>query len=368
MRFRFLFSLLVAALAGSDLPAQNTATNLTINLRVAGSSIVDSKGALAGNVESVVLDPRTSQIHFAMVSTEYPSNRFEVTPIPWQMIQYRWDARAAGGVPGTFQQFVVPVDRLVVSRAPRINSEKRAQTNDLEWMTASYNYFRSVIGGVGAASASSGTETGGASAQAVATPVPVAAEGGVYPIFFGGGGFAPGVGSLQDFLILGTNLFGSNFLSDVLGTNFFATNTAGTNFLSSTNFFNSLTNFLATNGLAFTNFGTNTFAFSNLFRTNFFALTNNSGTNPFTNAVSTNMAGRGFPNSNFISGGFSNVLPVLPATNRGPLPPTAAGAPPSGSGVSTPGTPTTPARPNPPAPPSAPRIRTIPRPAPVAPR
>jgi len=359
MRFQFPIGLLISVVAAFQSPAQSAntsaaATNLTLSLRVAGSIVVDFKGEPVGNIESVFFDPRTSQIEFAMVSTEYPSNRFVVTPMPWQMLQYRWDARAAGGVPGTFQQLLVPMDKGVVARAPRIDSEQSAATNDLAWMSASYNYFQAAMGGVGAASA---MQTGSASEGATTTPSPAPANSNPYPyLFFGGGGFVgDGIGSLEDFLILGTNLFGSNFLSGIIGTNSFATNAAGTNFLTSSNLFASLTNFFATNAFNFTNsFATNQLG---SFRSNLFR-----------NFLNTNFFGSnlpGFVSSNFFSPGPTNFVRTFPATNRIPLPPPpAAGAPPSGSGVNAPNEPVTPTIP--PTVPSAP-MTPWPRPNPLRP-
>src|SRR5436190_23309509 len=88
---------------GAAETAASTAAMNPITLRVAGSSILDSGGEFTGNIEAVVLDPRSSQVGFAMISTAYPSNRLTVTPVPWQMLHQRSDARLAVGIPVTYQ-------------------------------------------------------------------------------------------------------------------------------------------------------------------------------------------------------------------------------------------------------------------------
>jgi sporulation protein YlmC with PRC-barrel domain len=66
-----------------------------LTFRVAGSSVVDANGAGVGNIEALSIDPQSGQVTFAMVSLGFPNERTRVTPIPWQLIQHRSDARGA---------------------------------------------------------------------------------------------------------------------------------------------------------------------------------------------------------------------------------------------------------------------------------
>jgi hypothetical protein len=172
--------LLLVALFASTALAQDAAQwqgFQPITLRIAGSTIVDVKGEMSGNVEAVVLDGRNGQIQFALVSTEFPSNRLNVTPVPWQALQHRYDARTGGGIPGTFQQFTLPVDRTLLARAPRLQSDKSAQVNDLAWMTASLRFFQSggtaVPPNAGAPASATGVQS---QTGAAATTTPAAGQ------------------------------------------------------------------------------------------------------------------------------------------------------------------------------------------------
>src|SRR5688572_16286115 len=97
------------ALAQAPLVSNGVITN-AIQVRAAGSSVVDSYGIFCGNIEAVVIDPHSHHVLFAMLSTAYPSNRMTVTPIPWPTLRYYSDARESVGIPGTFQQFKTSVD------------------------------------------------------------------------------------------------------------------------------------------------------------------------------------------------------------------------------------------------------------------
>ncbi len=158
--------------AGQEAAAQaGPAVTNAIQLRVAGSSVVDGYSIFCGNIESVVIDPLSHQALFAMVSPSYPSNRFTVTPIPWPLLRHHADARASVGVPGTFQQFKVALDRTTILRAPRVQLNER--TNDFTWMAASRQYFG--VHGGHAPPEASGAPAGGASSSpppAPAAPAP----------------------------------------------------------------------------------------------------------------------------------------------------------------------------------------------------
>lgn len=238
-------------------------------LIVAASSVQDSNRAITGNLEAVALDPRSQQIQFALISLGYPSNRTVVSPIPWQMLQFQSDARASGGIPGTFQRFTVPMNAATLLRAPRIDWAIAARMNDTKWITASMGYFGAVsqVPNVGSAPSGSGVTTGGDSSPGAATTNDVAAAEA--PTYQPG---APGYdaplpgntdpGSLQEYLALGTNVFGPDFLTNVLGTNTsLATTTnlaATTNSVLSSNLLSAVTNFFATNFFARTNRATTT--------------------------------------------------------------------------------------------------------------
>jgi hypothetical protein len=378
MRNRFSVSLLVAFLIilralAQDSPTTSSSAPNPITLRVAGSFVLDAAGDMAGNVESVVVEPRSSQVLFAMVSTEYPSNRLMVTPMPWQLLHHRSDARYSSGLPGTYQQFQTPIDRLTILRAPKVRSEQG--TNDAAWMQASYQYFQAAVGAPGTAS---GTQTGGASATA-ADPAgfPSAAatsDGTSYVPFFSGGsvGGVP-VSPAEEFLLLGTSLFGPAFL-----TNAFATNIAGTNLALATNLFTTVSNFFATtvlsNVVAGSAFATNLFG-TNRPPTNFFAgtFTNTFGTNVFgTNLASlrTNFFARFGTNpptlgpNDFVVGGLTNPVRIAPGTNKILLN-APAGAPGADSGRFTPENPQRPIPPTQPVQQPAPPARVRPAPAPV---
>ena len=128
-----------------------------LTFRVAGSSIFDATGVNIGNVEALSIDPVSGRVMFAMVSLGFPGNRTTVTPIPWQLIQYRSDARQAGGIPGTFQQLTVPYSQAMLRGAPQFDSQAMARTADVSWMTTTYGYFASLAGG---SNPTSGTQTG----------------------------------------------------------------------------------------------------------------------------------------------------------------------------------------------------------------
>jgi hypothetical protein len=369
-----IFSLGLTRVLAQDVSPPAPGPTNVIALRVAGSSVMDSGGEFSGNIESVALDPRAGQVLFAMISTAYPSNRLTVTPIPWQMLQYRSDGRTSVGIPGTYQQFQASVDRLTISRAPKVQSQER--TNDFSWMAASYRYFQgSAVGGPGTAS---GTQTGGEASgnTTAATPEYPAADTSYVPAYYGGGGGF--VSPLDDFVLWGTTLFGPDFV-----TNVFATNIAGTNLVLATNFVVSFTNFFATNTTSLSNrfagtpFATNIFGTSglptNLLAANF---TNLLAPNSFrTAAFGTNLAvlrsnflaafqtsPPALPDSQSFAPGFTNSVRMVPGTNKVPLSPPAVGAPPSGSGTFSPGAPAE--QPTPPAQPVQPPPSAPVRPAP----
>jgi hypothetical protein len=259
----------------------------TLTLRLTGSFLLDNNATMSGHVEAVTLDPASGQVKFAMVSLGYPNNRTIVTPVPWPLIEHHFDARESGGMPGTYQRFRVPFDRATLSRAPRVNTEVQGRASDAAWIAASSAYFAALSSAsVGNAGAASGTQVGGASGgvanPAATTAGTVADAGSAYgaPFWTGGGGGVPA--TIADFVQLGTNLFGTNFLATV------NTNAVGTNNFANSNLVSALTNFFGTNIFAFTNgrnpdfFGTNGFALtpfgSNVFRTNRFVgtgVTNN---------------------------------------------------------------------------------------------
>jgi hypothetical protein len=149
--------------------AQQTSPSVgqAITFRVAGSSISDANGASLGNIEAVSVDPQSGRILFAMVSQGFPANRTTVTPVPWSLLQYRTDARAAGGIPGTFQQFSLSVPQQVVRSAPQLDSQAMARAADTSWMTTTYNYF-APYSAAGTAGAASGVQT--AAGNAVNNP------------------------------------------------------------------------------------------------------------------------------------------------------------------------------------------------------
>lgn len=147
-------------------PAAQAQTQ-ALTLRVAGSALTDPSGASAGNIEAISVNPDSGQIIFAMVALGYPDNRTTLTPIPWQYIRHRSDARVAGGIPGTFQQLTVPFSQQALRSAPKIDSQAMARATDIAWMTTSASYFAPIaaVGGVGATGA---TQTG--TANSAATP------------------------------------------------------------------------------------------------------------------------------------------------------------------------------------------------------
>ncbi len=172
MRDTFLFSL-VATLSlqilmseASGQPA-TVAPGQALTFRVAGSSVSDASGANVGNIEALSIDPQSGQVMFAMVSMGFPDNRTTVTPIPWQLIQHRSDARQAGGIPGTFQQFTVPLSQQMLRAAPQFDSQSMARTTDAAWIATSRNYFTPLVA-AGGVNATSGTQTG--SGNALANP------------------------------------------------------------------------------------------------------------------------------------------------------------------------------------------------------
>ncbi|HTD68405.1 MAG TPA: PRC-barrel domain-containing protein [Candidatus Limnocylindria bacterium] len=216
MSFRALFCVLLSLASLIHSSGQNAApptvpaAQQSLSLRVAGSSVVDVNGEMSGNVESVVINPQTGQIQFALVSTDYPANRLNVTPIPWQMLRYR----SSGGIPGTFQQLILPVARNVVTAAPRITSEQSAATDNSGWMNTSATFFQTAAGGVNAASGAPGAN-----------------------VVVGGGGspfspFATVAGAAQTQPTNGfgftTNSAGGRGVSNLIGGNqYVATNTVG---------------------------------------------------------------------------------------------------------------------------------------------
>ena len=282
MKIPFLFCSLVLTAAfaqGQEPPAQpvqptspNQGGPQMMSLRVAGSSVVDMNGQMSGNVESVVIDPRTGQVQFAMVSSEYPANRLNVTPVPWQLLQYR----SSGGIPGTFQQLSLPMTQSAFLRAPRVSSEQQGAANDLGWMNASYNYFQTAAAG--------NTGAGGAAF----TPF---ASGGTNTLS-------------QNQLNRGTNQFGAGFGTNALAGGVARTNLAGENHYTPTN--------------AFGSFGS---------RTNLLPGNAASGLFPGNTAASTPNAQPNQPNQPNQTGNPSGFVPTAP--------PVDVGAPPSDSGVST---------------------------------
>lgn len=130
-----------------------------LTFRVAGSSLSDVSGANAGNIESIAVDPQSGQVTFVMVSLGFPNDRTRVTPIPWQLVQHRRDARGAGGIPGTFQQFIVPFSQQMLRSAPQVDSQAMARAMDVSWMTASYNYF-TPLAAAGGINTALGAQTG----------------------------------------------------------------------------------------------------------------------------------------------------------------------------------------------------------------
>ena len=156
----------ISLMAAGGQPA-TVAPGQTLTIRVAGSSVSDSSGASLGNVEALSIDPQSGQVMFAMVSTGFPKDRTRVTPIPWQLIQHRTDARAVGGIPGTFQQLTVPFSQQVLRSAPQIDSQTMARVADTSWMATSRSYF-AAFNAAGGVSATTGTQTG--AANAIANP------------------------------------------------------------------------------------------------------------------------------------------------------------------------------------------------------
>ncbi len=138
-----------------------------LTFRVAGSSVSDASGANVGNIEALSIDPQSGQVMFAMVSLGFPDNRTTVTPIPWQLIQHRSDARQAGGIPGTFQQFTVPLSQQVLRAAPQLDSQSMARTTDASWITTSRNYFAPLVA-AGGVNATTGSQIG--TGNSVANP------------------------------------------------------------------------------------------------------------------------------------------------------------------------------------------------------
>jgi hypothetical protein len=389
MKIRCWMVLLVqvwfAITAFSQEPASGGPPTNAIQLRVAGSSVVDPYGIFCGNIEAVALDPRSHQILFAMVATDYPSNRMSVTPVPWPLLQQYADARESVGVPGTFQQFKATADRLTILRAPKVQLTDR--TNDLAWMTGSHQYFNSAP--VGGSSPATGSVAGSASGFAATPPPGYGTEGVAYAPgysggFYGGGFYGGGVLSpLDSYLLYGASLFGPDFL-----TNVYSPQIAGTNLAFATNLLVSYTNFFRTNTSSTSNlfagnrfatniFGrhghpTNVFAGNNdfLFRSNSFS---SFGTNlPVlrSNFVAT------FPNnapslgaSNVVGGGFNNPPPAFRGPDR-PVNPGAVGAPAPGTGAGSgtfapyipPQQPQPPAQPAQPPPPQVPAQPTEPYP------
>ncbi len=212
MRFGFSFSIVLSAVpllyGQTPVAPAPSAAQQTLSLRVAGSSIVDVNGEMSGNVESVVIDPQTGQIRFAMVSTEYPANRLNVTPIPWQMLRYR----SSGGIPGTYQQLSLPVARNVVAAAPRITAEQSAAADGSTWMNTSAAFFQTAAG---------------ANTAAGSTAAPAGGGGGAFSPF----ATVPGAYQTQPTNGLGftTNAAGGRGLTNFAGNNqFTATNAFGT--------------------------------------------------------------------------------------------------------------------------------------------
>jgi hypothetical protein len=349
-------SLLISTRAVAQGAFERGPTN-AVQLRVAGSSVIDSYGIFAGNIESAVVDPLSHQVLFALISTAYPSNRLTVTPVPWALLRHHADAREEVGIPGTFQQFKAPVERLTILRAPKVQLGER--TNDFSWMAASSQYFQNAGANIGGIGAGGGTQTGGyASGNAAITPVYAGAENlPVYSGGYGGGFYGGGVVSPYDeYLLYGSLLFGPDFLTNVAGN---------TNAVFATNFLSSFSNYFATNATGTTNFFAANRSATNIFRpphavSNFFAgdvfsnvLSSNSitlfGTNlellrsNFTAAFQTN------PASIVRSNAFTLSPPNFPGTSGVPLNPRAVGAPGAGSGTvgSGPFTPFTPQQPQP---------------------
>ena len=164
MRDTVLFLLVVVlsfqmSVMGAFGQSATNAQGQALTFRVAGSSLSDVSGANVGNVESISVDPQSGQVTFVMVSLGFPTDRTRVTPIPWQLIQHRRDARAAGGIPGTFQQFIVPFSQQVLRNAPQIDSQAMARATDAGWMTTSYNYF-APLAAAGGINTALGTQTG----------------------------------------------------------------------------------------------------------------------------------------------------------------------------------------------------------------
>lgn len=399
MSARFVLSTLVffgVFLAGhAAISPSPLGPDQVIHLRVAGSTLVESNGLDAGNIEAVIVHPQSGQVQFALVSLAYPSNRTEVTPVPWQIVQHQKDARSAGGMAGTFQQFAVPVSREALLRAPRVDSQGVSRTNDTAWMSTSFAYF-AALGAAGGLGTSSGTEAGGAASAAAATPAvedsagSAAYDDGYWYGWSSGGGGGLFATNLLDFLTQGSNIFGTNFLTNIIGTNIVSTNAVGTNGGFNTNLFQSLTNWFATNFFNLTNragtnvFGTNTFPLtpfgSNFFRTNLFRTNGFRGmrTNAFVTPTNALPPGNLQPR-------FTNATGVPLATNAplrtGPglplgttpaqpgIPSTVPGTPAPGEPVNPPAqaTPTQPGSPRPPVPaaePIAPRPQLQPQPLP----
>lgn len=353
MKFKFLVvasSLLAMAFGVFAQQFQNLQPTQAIQLRVAGSSVVDTRGVLAGNIEAVAVDPQSDQVLFAMVSTDYPSNRLTVTPIPWQLLKHRDDAREELGIPGTYQQFRVATDRLTILRAPRIRLPEN--TNDASWMLASYQYFNGQGASVGGVTGTAGLETGGAAgAYAGSEAAPGYAPGysAGYPAgYVGGGGYYGGsnLSPLDGYLLYGSYLYGPEFL-----TNAFSTNIFGTNLFTATNIVNSLSNFLAANPNVLSNFflgnplatnifGTNAFPTAGTFTNGFDGFGTNLfgvyGSNLFllqSNFLSTFQSNPpAFTGTNFFGRTFPNQSPILGGTNQG-APTPRFGAPGNATGV-----------------------------------
>jgi hypothetical protein len=315
-------------------------------LLVRSSILADQQGVSAGYIQGIVIDPVSGRVEYALASVAAPGSPNIVTPVPWPLLQKLGDAEGAGGTPGKFQKFAVPLPRATLVTAPRIDLGNMAGAADRNWMAASSRYFGAAAASVGAAADASGSGVGGAAGLSTT------ATGDQYaaPFFNGGGGVAVPE-TLADYLSFGTNLFGTNLFSAVFGTNFAGANLAAiTNPAFSTNLFIALTNFFATNQFAFTNggtgAGTNAFARirTNFLATNFFARTTNRVFAP-TNGAPGNVGAppRNLPPQFGTNSGGTALPPGSQPPNAAPAPPQSP-APPGdfnqptapGSGVAVP--------------------------------
>ncbi len=117
-----------------------------LTLRIVGSSVKNHKGDYLGRIETVVLNPDTSQSEFAMLLANYPRNTTIVTPVPWSLLTFVSDQSQKGGVPGADQVFQLNIERTNLWKAPVLDKSKWSLIAQPEWRRQVYAFYGYPVG------------------------------------------------------------------------------------------------------------------------------------------------------------------------------------------------------------------------------